>query len=60
LGYTSVGRSTVFTVPVVEWAELLVADLFTHAEQTQVRLTFGDVQRQLAQLARFIDDDDEF
>ena len=35
----------------IECAELLAADLFTHAEQTRARLTFGDVQRHLAQLA---------
>jgi hypothetical protein len=61
LGYTSaIGRSTVFTVRVIEWAELLAADRFTHAEQTRVRLAFRDVQRHLAQLARFAEDDDEF
>lgn len=38
------------SVRVVECAELLAADLFTHAEQTRQRLTFGDVQRHLAQL----------
>ena len=50
---SATGRSTVFTVRVVECAELLAADLSTHAEQTRVRLTltFGDVQRHLAQLA---------
>jgi hypothetical protein len=38
-------------VRVVECAELLAADLFTHAEQTRVRLTVGNAQRHLAQLA---------
>ena len=36
---------------VVECAELIAADLFTRAEQTRARLTFGDVERYLAQLA---------
>jgi hypothetical protein len=38
-------------VRVIGRAELLAADLFTHAEQTRMRLTFGDVLRHLAQLA---------
>ena len=36
---------------VIECAELLAADLFKNAEQTGQRITFGDVQRHLAQLA---------
>ena len=32
-------------------SELLAADLFRNAEQTRARITFGDVQRYLAQLA---------
>ena len=35
----------------IECAELLAADLFKNAEQTRARLTFGDVERHLAQLA---------
>ena len=35
----------------IECAELLAADLFKNAEQTRARLTFGDVERYLAQLA---------
>ncbi len=39
------------SVRVIECAELLAADLFTAAEQTHARITFGDVERHLAQLA---------
>ena len=35
---------------VVECAELLAADVFTVADQTRQRITFGDVERYLAQL----------
>ena len=35
----------------IECAELLAADLFKNADQTRQRLTFGDVERYLAQLA---------
>jgi hypothetical protein len=38
-------------VHVVECAELLAADLFRNAEQNRARITFGDVQRYLCQLA---------
>jgi hypothetical protein len=38
-------------VRVIECAELLAADLFRNAEQTRQRLTLGDVERHLAQLA---------
>ena len=36
------GRSQ--AVRVIECAELLAADLFTAAEQTRARITFGDVE----------------
>jgi hypothetical protein len=52
LGYTPaiVGiRSE--AVRVIECAELLAADLFKNADQTRQRVTLGDVERYLAQLA---------
>ena len=52
LGYTPaiVGiRSE--AVRVIECAELLAADLFKNADQSRRRITFGDVERYLAQLA---------
>ena len=36
---------------VIECAELLAADLFRNADQSRRRITFGDVERYLAQLA---------
>ena len=36
---------------VVEAAELIAADLFKGADQNRYRITFGDVERHLAQLA---------
>ena len=36
---------------VVEASELIAADVFQSAEKTRARITFGDVQRYLAQLA---------
>ena len=36
---------------VIESAEVLAADLFKKADRTRQRLTFGDVERYLAQLA---------
>ena len=36
---------------VIECAELLAADLFCNADQTRARITLGDVERYLAQLA---------
>ena len=36
---------------VIEAVELVACHVFTHAEQTRQRLTFGDVERHLAQLA---------
>ena len=36
---------------VIECAELIAADLFRNAKQARQRLTFGDVERHLAQLA---------
>ena len=36
---------------VIEAVELIAADVFTLAEQTRQQLTFGDVERHLAQLA---------
>ena len=36
---------------VIECAELLAADLFKNADQTRQRITLGDVERHLAQLA---------
>ena len=36
---------------VVECAELIAADLFKSADQTRYRITFGDVERRLAELA---------
>jgi uncharacterized protein YwbE len=38
-------------VRVVEASELIAADLFADADQTRERITFGDVERHLAQLA---------
>jgi hypothetical protein len=43
--------STVFTVRVIECAELIAADLFRNAEQNRRRIVFGDVECYLAQLA---------
>ena len=42
---------TIHTVRVIECAELIAADLFAHADQNRARITFGDVERHLAQLA---------
>ena len=42
---------SVVAVRVVECAELIAADVFKNADQTRQRLTFGDVERYLAQLA---------
>ena len=36
---------------VSEASELITADVFTVAEQTRQRITFGDAERHLAQLA---------
>ena len=36
---------------VIEASELIAADVFTAAEKTRQRITFGDVERYLAQLA---------
>jgi uncharacterized protein YwbE len=44
-------RSTVCAVRVIECADLLAADLFRNADQSRRRITFGDVERYLAQLA---------
>ena len=44
-------RSTVCAVRVIECAELLAADLFRNADQSRRRISFGDVERYLAQLA---------
>ena len=35
---------------VIEASELIAADVFTHAEKNRQRITFGDVERYLAQL----------
>ena len=48
LGYR---RPTVHPVRVIEAVELVAADVFNLAEQTRQRITFGDVERHLAQLA---------
>jgi hypothetical protein len=37
-------RPTVHPVRMVECAELVAADLFTHAEKTRARITFGEVE----------------
>jgi hypothetical protein len=39
------------TVRVIEASELIAADVFKLADQTRTRITFGDVERHLAQLA---------
>ena len=39
------------TVRVIEAVELVACHVFNLAEQTRQRLTFGDVERYLAQLA---------
>ena len=44
-------RSTVVAVRVVECAELIAADLFRNADENRHRITFGDVERHLAELA---------
>ena len=49
LGYRR--RPTVHPVRVIEAVELVACPVFTIAEQTRQRLTFGDVERYLAQLA---------
>jgi hypothetical protein len=38
-------------VRVVEASELIAADLFKIADETRYRITFGDVEKYLAQLA---------
>ena len=43
-------RPTVHPVRVIEAVELVACHVFTLAEQTRQRLTFGDVERYLAQL----------
>ena len=48
LGYR---RPTAHPVRVVEAVELVACHVFNLAEQTRQRLTFGDVERYLAQLA---------
>ena len=45
------GRYMVRTVRVIEASELIAADVFKLADQTRTRITFGDVERHLAQLA---------
>ena len=50
-GHLGHGLPTVHPVRVVECAELLADDLFKNAEQTRGRITFGDVERHLRQLA---------
>ena len=42
---------SVVAVRVVECAELIAADVFRNADATRARITFGDVERYLAQLA---------
>ena len=37
---------------VIECAELIASDLFRNADQTRARITFGDVERDLAQRHR--------
>ena len=49
LGYRR--RPTVHPVRVIDAVELVACPVFTIAEQTRQRLTFGDVERYLAQLA---------
>ena len=41
----------VHAVRVIEASELIAADLFKNAEQSRLRITYGDVERYLAQLA---------
>ena len=48
LGYR---RPTVHPVRVIEAVELVACHVFNLAEQTRQRITFGDVERYLAQLA---------
>ena len=50
---TQVGyrRPTVHAVRVIEAVELVACRVFNLADQTRQRITFGDVERHLAQLA---------
>ena len=48
---TRPGSSTIHTVRVIGASERIAADLFTDSEKNRRRITFGDVQRHLAQLA---------
>ena len=49
LGYRR--RPTVHPVRVIDAVELVACPVFTIAEQTRQRLTFGDLERYLAHLA---------
>ena len=44
-------RPTVHAVRVIEAVELVACRVFNLAHQTRQRITFGDVERHLAQLA---------
>ena len=48
---TPVRRPTVHAVRVIEAVELVACRVFNLAHQTRQRITFGDVERHLAQLA---------
>jgi hypothetical protein len=45
------GCSMVCAVRVVEAAELIAAEMFKNADEHRYRITFGDVERHLAELA---------
>jgi len=46
-GTSAAGESTVFTVRVIECAELIAADLFRNAEQNRRRIVFGSYDQML-------------